>query len=402
MTTPWRLVARHLRTHWVRSGLTVTALALALFLFCTVRSVVTTLDSAISSAANNRLFVQSAVSLYVDMPIDYRDKIAAVDGVESVTYFQWFGGYYEDEKNFFAQFAIDHDVFFDMYRKDIRIIEGPGGVIGEGAWDAALDAMNADRRACLVGAGLVREFGWTVGQTIPIIPRIFVKEDGSAWDMVVAGVYEPVKSNVDDRTIFFRWDYFFETMTSQGSGLDGTGAYAVNMSPGADPASVIAQIDALFVNGPQRTKTTTEAAFQATFVSMMGNVPDFMAMIGGAIVFAVLFSVVNTMLMASRQRQHEAGILKALGFRDGALTRLVLVESLTLSLLGGGLGLLMAKASEQGLRHTMGTMLPGYAVEPRTLALGVGLSVAVGIVAAVAPAISLSRLRPVDALRSEG
>ncbi|MCB9896812.1 MAG: ABC transporter permease [Planctomycetes bacterium] len=402
MRTPWSLVPRHLRTHWVRSGLTVAALVLALFLFCTVRSVVTTLDSAVTSAANNRLFVQSAVSLYVDMPVDYRDKIAQVDGVQSVTYFQWFGGYYEDEKNFFAQFAVDHHVFFDMYRKDIRIVEGPGGVTGEAAWDAAVKAMDSDRRACLVGTGLVREFGWKVGQTIPIVPKIFVKSDGSSWDMNIVGVYEPTKSNVDDRTIWFRWDYLFETMTAEGRGFDGTGAYAVNMEPGADAARVIADIDALFANGPQRTKTTTEAAFQATFVAMMGNVPVFMGTIGGAIVFAVLFSVVNTMLMAARQREHETGILKALGFRDGVLVRLVLVESLVLSGLGGGLGLLLAKISEEGLRHVFGVMLPGYAVEWRTLGLGALLTLAVGVVSAVAPALTLARLRPVDALRSEG
>lgn len=402
MKTPWSLVPRHLRTHAVRSVLTVTALTLALFLFCFVRSIVTSLDAAVNQAAQNRLFVQSAVSLFVDMPIDYRDKIAQVDGVDKVTYFQWFGGYYQDEANFFAQFAVDHEVFLDMYASDMAILEGPGGITGPEAFAAVKAAMNADRRACIVGAGLVKDFGFEVGQTIPLVGRIFVKDDGSSWDLNVVGVYGAQRANVDDRTIFFRWDYLYETMTQQSLGLDGTGAYAVNLRPDAVPEQVVARIDDLFANGPQRTKTTTEAAFQAMFVSMLGDVPTFMGSIGGAIVFAVLFSVVNTMLMASRQRRHEAGILKALGFRDAVLARLIVAESLLLSLLGGGLGLLAAKSSEEGIRAMIGSNIPGYTVAWSTVALGLALSVTVGLVAAVGPALSLVRLGPVDALRSEG
>ncbi|MFT7462592.1 MAG: putative ABC transport system permease protein [Pseudohongiellaceae bacterium] len=420
MTTPWILVRKNLFNNWFRSGLTIAATTLAMLLFCIVTSIVTTLDKAIGSAAANRLVVQSEVSLFVDLPLDYQAKIAAVPGVEDVSKMQWFGGYYQDENNFFAQFAVDQDRFFDMYAKDIEITEGlasvgGGGLNGAGLTDgadivtgpearaAALAALYAERRGTIVGQGLMDSLGWKVGQTVPITGRLFPRADGSAWDFVIVGVYRPSRTNVDDRTMWFRWDYFEETVLADIPGLDlGTGVFMVNRAPGADAAGVIADIDALFAAGPQKTATTTEAAFQATFVAMLGSLPEYMQAIGGAIVFAVLFSVVNTMLLAARQRTRSVGILKALGFSDAALGLVLLAESSLLALLGGGAGVALAKLSEESMRVALGPNMPGYAVEPGTLALGLAISGAVGLIAGLGPSLIARGLTPVDALRSEG
>lgn len=421
MTTPWILVRKNLFNNWFRSGLTIAATTLAMLLFCIVTSIVTTLDKAISSAAANRLVVQSEVSLFVDLPLDYQAKIAAVPGVDAVTKMQWFGGYYQDENNFFAQFAVDHDRFFDMYAKDIEITEGlaskggsgasgantnDGGaniVTGSEARAAALSALNAERRGTIVGQGLMDSLGWKIGQTVPITGRIFPRADGTAWDFVIVGVYRPTRTNVDDRTMWFRWDYFEETVLADIPGIDlGTGVFMVNQAPGADAAGVIADIDALFAAGPQKTATTTEAAFQATFVAMLGSLPEYMRAIGGAIVFAVLFSVVNTMLLAARQRTRSVGILKALGFSDAALARVLLAEASLLALLGGGAGVALAKLSEESLRVALGPNMPGYSVEPGTLALALAIAGAVGLIAGLGPSLIARSLTPVDALRSEG
>jgi len=251
-----------------------------------------------------------------------------------------------------------------MYGKDLKLLEVAGKKEGEDSEMAVVRAMAEERRSCVIGSGLVRDFGWELGDMVPIIPTMFQKEDGSSWEFVVVGIYEPSKANVDERTLWFRYDYLSETMdASSVTGPIGVGTFAINLDLDVDPPTVIAGIDAMFENGPQRTMTTTEAAFQAAFVSMMGNVPMFVAMIGGAVVFAVFFSVINTMLMAARQRRREAGILKALGYTDGALRRLMLGESLLLGLLGGGLGILLAKGSEVGMRVGMATILPNYAIE---------------------------------------
>ena len=396
------LVRKHLMAHWVRSGLTVVAMSLALFLLCFVTSIVTTLESVVDAASSRRLVVQSAVSLFVNLPLGYQEKISGVPGVEEVTKFQWFGGYFQEEEQPFAQFGVDHERMFEMYAEDMAIVEGPGGVTGDAARDAALSAMASDRRAAIIGMGLVREKGWAVGDTVPVLPKIFVKSDGSAWDFNIVGLYEPLRSNVDDRTLYFRFDYLQETLVAEGAEDLGTGVYMVNLTGSADPAAIIEDIDGLFTNGPQRTKTTTEAAFQSFFVAMLGDVPAFMGSIGGAIVFAVLFSVVNTMLMAGRQRRSETGILKALGFSNGTVGRLLIIEALTLSLLGGGIGLALAKLTELPLSWALGAFMPGYAVAWSTIGLGVTVTVVVGLIAGIGPALGLSRLKPVDALRSEG
>jgi putative ABC transport system permease protein len=405
LKTPWVLARRHLRTHWARTGLTVAALVVALYLFCFLVSLVTTLHDSVKSAATNRVIVQSAVSLFVALPIDYQAKIEQVPGVAAITKFQWFGGYYQEQANFLAEFGVDHDKFFDMYDQEVEITEGPGGVTGPGARQAVIDAMAADRRACVIGEGLVRDpdFGFAIGQTVPLMGTIFPKSDGSAWEFNVVGVYKPLKGNMDDRTIWFRYDYLWETLQAGAAGGPrGVGVYSVNIAPGHDPATVIADIDALFAGGPQRTMTTTEAAFQAAFVSMMGNLPFFVGTIGGAVVFAVMFSVVNTMLMSARQRTHEIGILKALGYSDGALSRLLLGESMMLTILGGGLGLLLAFVTADGLRKGFGSYLPTYTVQPGTLLIGLGITLGIGVIAGLAPAILAGRLLPTAALRSEG
>ena len=401
--TPWRLIFRHLRMHWLRTGLTLGALVIALFLFCFLVSIVTSLEAVSKQAATNRVIVQSAVSLFVDLPRDYQQKIASLDGVDQISKFQWFGGIYKDPANFFAQFGVDEDLFFDQYARDVEVIEGLNGETGSEAKAAVLAAMAADRRAAVIGIGLVRRFGFKVGDTIPLIGTIYQRADGGAWDFNVVGIYRPLKQNVDDQTLWFRYDYLEESLDSgDATGPLGVGTYAVNVVPGHDPAAVIAAIDSLFVNGPQKTMTTTEAAFQASFISMFGNIPKFLGTIGGAVVFAVFFSVVNVMLMGARQRIRETGILKALGFNDSVLARLALTESLVVSLLGGGLGVLFAFLIDEPLRQVLAKYIPTFRVEPATLLWGLGIALVIGLVAGLAPAVQMARLRPTEALRSEG
>lgn len=401
--TPWILSRRHPRVHWVRTLLTACAMGLAFFLLCLLVSLVTTLNAAVSQASSQRLFMQSAVSLYVDLPRDYEPKVRGIEGVQDVTPFQWFGGFYQEPANFFAQFGVRFDSFLPMYERELRILEGPGGATGDAAAPAAAAALRADRRACLIGSDLARKYDWQVGEVVPIIGTIFQLNSGTAWEFTVAGIYEPLQGNVDGQTMWFHYELLTESLDADvASGPDGCGAYAINLHPGVDAAGVIGSLDALFVNGPQRTLTTTEAAFQAGFVSMMGNVPTFVAMVGGAIVVAVFFAVANAMLLAGRQRVAETGILKALGFTDGAIARSMLGEAAALTILGAGCGLVLTKGMEPGIRSMLGTMFPNFAVAPQTLLLGIGALLLVGLISGLAPALMLARVSPTAAMRSEG
>ena len=406
MKLPLRLALRHLLAGWVRNGLTVMALSIALFLFCFLISVVRSLDLAIDAAASNRLVTQSAVSLFIDLPLSYQGKIESIDGVEGTTKFQWFGGYYREPANFFAQFGIDHERFFDLYEGDIEISEGPAGVTGPAARTAVIEALAADRRACVLGEGLRSRFEKTdfeVGDTFPVIPTIFQKFDGSAWEFIIVGFYRPKRSNVDATTMYFRHDYLEESLEGGiAAGPEGAGVYMVNVADGSDPERVSSDIDALFENGPQATMTTSEAAFQAIFASMLGNVPLFLGTLGGAVLFAVLFSVINTMLIAARQRRREAGILQALGFSPSTSAWLLVFEGVLISLIGGGLGLLLAGGSAPAMAEALGTSIPNYAVDGATIIQGILLALLMGILAGAAAGLPMVRLQPTEALRSEG
>ena len=400
---PWSLIRKNMVEHWLRSGLTMASITVAIFLFCSLVSLVTSLDDAVKESASNRVLTQSAVSLFVELPLDYQSKIAGVPGVDATSKFQWFGGFYQNRENFFAQFGVDHEIFFDMYENDMAIVEARGTTDPATARARALEDLRAERRGAIVGDALMRKFQWKVGDTVPLIESLFSKVDGSAWEFEIVGVYEPRRSNVDPNTLWFRFDYLEETLDSgEARGPSGVGCYAINLTEGVDAGQVCESIDALFANGPQRTKTTTEAAFQAIFVSMMGNLPMFVGGLGGGVVFAVVFSLVNTMLMAARQRIPETGILKALGFSRGAIVTLMFGESMLLSLLGGTVGLGLAYLAQFPVQEHMGAYFPNYAVETTTLLWALALTAGIGVLAGIAPSIIVARLNPTAALRNEG
>jgi len=384
----YKLVWRNLAEHKLRSLLTIGGLVVALFLLCILRSLVTTMERVTTSGSTTRLVVQSAVSLFVDLPTSYQQKVEAVPGVDLTCKLQWFGGYYREPSNFFAQFAVDPPVVFDMY-PELVIVEG------------SRQAFESKRTACLIGAGLARSFGWKIGDTLPLIGALFPHPDGGAWEFEVAAIYRPGAPNWNDRTMFFHWDYFEKTLEQSPTGAPGMGTLILHTAPGADREQIMATVDALFVNGPQRVQTTTESEFQAQFASMVGNVPLFVGSIGGGVLVAILLACMNTMLMAGLEQTRAVGLLKALGFGGRAAFMLMVLQSLFLCLLGGGAGIALAILLEPFIAERLGPNFPGFAITPGTHALGLGVSILVGLVAGFLPARNALRLRPVDALRTE-
>lgn len=385
----FKLVRRYLTKHLIRSGLTIGSLLVAIFLVCVLRSLVWSLDAGIRAAKRDRLVVQSAVSLFVNLPMSYQEQMAQVPGVTNTCKFHWFGGYYQDPKNFFAQFAVDAPAFLAMY-PEAKLVDG------------SRETFLADRQGALVGKMLAQEFGWKVGDVFPLTGIIYPAEAGQTWEFRVAAIYEPASSALDSRTVFFHWDYFQRTLEGQSRAAPiEVATYALQTAGAADQVAIQRAVDELFAGGPQRVNCNTEAEFNAQFVTMLGSVPLFLSAIGGGVLIAVLFACVNTMLMSFREQMHDVGILKALGFTDGAVARMMLAQSLLVCMLGGGLGLLLAKGSEPAFVMMIGAMFPGYAVTPGILGLGAGLTVAVGLVAAIVPTLRARRLAVVTALRSD-
>jgi len=380
------LVFRNLMKHPVRTLLTMGSLAVALFLLCFLRSLVTTLEAGVDAADSRRLWVQSAVSLFVDLPAAYEPKIAGVDGVNRVCRWQYFGGFYKERSNYFAQFAVNPDTLFDMW-PEMEIIDG------------SRDLFLETKTGCLIGEGIAQQFGWSVGDTVPITGALFPRPAGEAWEFKVGGIYRPKKASLDNRTLFFQWDYFAQSQEAITGEAPNVGVYVIEAQEGADITSIMAGVDRLFENGPQRVQTTTEAEFSRQFVSMLGNVPRLVMFIGTGVFLAILLACVNTMLLAAREQSRDVGILKALGFNDASMFRLMLAQSLIMCCVGGGAGILLALMSESAFYDALSANLGGFFIEPATVLYGLIAMAVVGVLAGIVPARAARSLKAVDAIR---
>lgn len=386
---PLKLIWRNLLRHKLRVLLTVGSLTVAFFLMCVLRALVVSLDAGVKEASSDRLVVQSAVSLFVNLPAAYQGKIEAVDGVEETMKMTWFGGYYQETSNMFGQFAVDPERIETVY-SEIRLESG--------SWEGFLGS----RTACLVGRDTAAKYGWSVGQRIPIISAIYRRSDGGAWEFDIAAIYDSVGASIDNTTLFFHWTYLDEAMRADAAtGPEGIGVYTVLVSDDADPLRVGADIDALFENGPQRVQATSEAEFNAQFVSMVGNIPFFVGAIGTGVLIAILLATLNTMLMAGREQTRDVGVLKALGFGGGAAFWLLLTQSLLLCGVGAGAGILLALSAEDPLRGSLGTMFPGFAIRGEIIQSAIALAIAVALFAGLVPAARARRLTVIEALREE-
>ena len=378
-----------------RTILTTGSVLVAVFLFCTLGGVLDTLQEAIKVGSLTRLVTRNKISLIFPMPFAYRDRIAAVPGVKNVGIQNWFGG--EDpknKKNFFAQFAVDPN-FYQIYANDLEIVAAsepqvptpvPPGV------DPKLAAYLAEQTSCLVGQKLLDKNGWKLGQTITIDGTIYP----GSWEFTIRGVYHAKKKSFGEETMFFPFKY----LDQRGMGGESqVGVYVLELSDADRAPQISKEVDALFENSSAATLTESEQAFQAGFISMYGNVPFVLRIIGFAIVFAILLVAANTMMMAFRERTSEIGVLKTLGFEDSAVFGMVLMEAALITLGGGVAGALIAKFLLEGSGFNLGGFLPPMSVYWSTVITGISIAFVMGAVSGLIPAWRAANLKIVDALR---
>lgn len=382
---PFKLVWRNLLRRPLRSILTMLSIAVAIFLICGLRTLVTTISSGVQHANSRRLAVMSSTGLFAELPLHYQAEIERVPGVEMTTKFQWFGGYYRSMQHFFAQFAVDPETMFDMYPECKVPAE-------------QVEAFRRQRTGCIIGDRLVKEFGWKIGDTIPIIGALHPHPEDRAWEFQVAGIYHSDVPSFDNRTLFLRWDYFEETLR-QGDQPPGVGVYSIRVEPGADVPRIIADVEEAFRESEQRVDCITEAEFQRQFVTMFGNIPLFVGWIGTGVVLAILLASINTMLMAMREQSRDIGIQKSLGFTDGSMFALLATQALLLCLVGGGFGIVLAWAAQPVIADWMAQMFPGFSITAGTYAIAAAVTLGIGLAAGALPAHRARRLRCIEALR---
>lgn len=374
------LIWKNIWRRKVRTLFTLGSVFVAFVLFGILMTIRTAFSFGVEIAGNDRLVLIHKVSLIMPLPVSYAPRLQAVEGVRLATHQTWFNGVYQNPSNFFAQIVVEPDKHLQMY-PEYRLPP------------EQLEAWLGDRQGAVAGRALAERFGWQIGDRIPLQATIWQPQEGDTWEFNLVGIYDG-EDGVDRTQFFFRYDYLDENRR-EGDGL--VGWYMVRIDDASRATELAATFDAMFANSPAETKTTTERGFVDGFAKQVGDIGAIMIAIVTAVLFNILLIAAHTMAQSVRERTSELAVLKTLGFRDGSVLALVFVESLFITVLGGGAGLAAAWLFVQQGDPT--GALPLFTLPPADLAVGAGLAVGMGILAGALPGVAAMRLRITDALR---
>lgn len=381
-----RLILRNAWRHPLRTLLTVTGLLIAILSFGLLQTVVDAWYVGADAAAPDRLVTRNAVSLVVPLPVHYRDKIRALDGVRSVAAANWFAGVYQEPKNFFPQFAIDAVPYLAMY-PEYRILDGE------------LRDFLRDRKGAVIGRKLAQTYGFRVGDVVPLRGTIFPGN----WEFVVRAIYDGATPRTDTSQFFFHWDYLNESVRARApQRANQVGVFVVRVTDAGRAAAISAAIDAQFRNSAAETLTETEKAFQIGFVKQTEAIVIAIRIVSFVVIFIILAVLANTMAMTARERMPEYATLKALGFGPVFLGSLIFGESMVIALTGAALGIVLTFPVAQWFGAQMGTLFPVFKVSGDTVLLQGLCALVVGMAAAALPARRAARVRIVEGLRAIG
>ena len=377
------LVWCNLKRKKLRTSLTLLSIVVAFILFGFLSAIQEALVGGVALAGADRLIVRQKVSIINLLPISYEARMNRIPGVDFATHQTWFGGRYQDPKNFFMQNPVVPEDFLKIHPEIILSPEQK-------------QAWLATRTGAIVGRRTANRFHWKIGDKIPIQTSIWPKAGGSqTWEFDIVGIYDGKDKGTDTTPLFFRYDYFDE---ARQWGKGQVGWYTIRIKNPSQAAEVAKLVDAEFENSPAETKTEPEGAFIQGWASQIGNIVFIVAAIMSAVFFTILLVTGNTMAQAVRERTGELGVLKAIGFANGRIVALVLAESCLLTVLGGTLGLGLAWLMISRGDPTSG-LLPMFFLPARALLTGFGISIALGFVTGIFPALQAMRLRVADALR---
>jgi putative ABC transport system permease protein len=373
------LLLANLRRKKIRTALTIGSFVVALFLFGLLGAVRAGFRQGVDIAGADRLIVIGRTGVIQPLPLPYMERIRRLPGVKDVVHSTWFGGVYQDPKNFFSQFVVEPESWRGMY-PEFRIP------------DAQWADFVADRQGVVVGARLAQRFGWKVGDRLPLKAPGYL--GGGAWDFNIRAIYRGSRPQDDEGQLWLQHKYFYEKAPSYWQGI--VGWYVVRVEDPGAALAVARAIDQEFANSSSETRTQTESAFAAAFMKQMGNIEFLILAIGSVVFFTLLLVTLNTMAIAVRERTSELAVLKAVGYSDGFVLGLVLAESMLIAAVGGAIGLWLARGMTG--QDLTGGILPMY-LSGATLAAGVAVALGTGFLAGLLPAVSAMRLSVVDALR---
>jgi putative ABC transport system permease protein len=381
----FHLIWCNLKRKKLRTSLTLLSVVVAFVLFGFLMAIKQALAGGVNMTSQDRLVVRHKVSIIQLLPESYQARMNRIPGVDFATHQTWFGGIYQDPKNFFMQNPVVPEEFLKMHPELILPPE-------------QLQAWLKTRTGAIVGRKTAERFHWKIGDKVPIQSTIWSTAAGNrTWEFDIVGIYDGAKKETDTTPLFFRYDYFDENRTeNRGKGL--VGWYTIRVKDPTQATAVAKLVDQEFENSSAETKTEPEGAFVQAWASQIGNIVLIVAAILSAVFFTILLVTGNTMSQAVRERTGELGVLKAIGFTNAQVMSLVLAESCLLTILGGTLGLGLAwMVISHG--DPTGGLLPLFSFPARDLLVGFGISIVLGLITGIFPALQAMRLRVADALR---
>lgn len=379
------VIASNLKRKKLRTLLTLLSIAVAFFLFGLLCALKAALVGGVSMAGADRLITRHRVSIIQAIPISYRTRIAAIPGITGIVSQSWFGGIYQDPKNFFPSVAVEPKELLDMF---------PEYVLPQDQKETWFKT----RTGAIVGRATATRFGWKIGDRIPLHSPIWRREGGNdSWEFDLVGIYDGAKKGTDTSQLFFHYDYFDE---GRAFGKGSISWFTIRVADPAQADRLAARIDQEFANSPAETKTEPEGAFAQGFAQQVGDIGLIVTGILSAVFFTILLVSGNTIAQSVRERTEELGVLKAIGFSNQLVLRIVLAESCLIAVIGGTLGLGTAWLLTLGGSPAPG-LLPVFYIPTPNLILGVLLVIVLGLITGALPAFQAMRLGVAEALRRQ-
>jgi putative ABC transport system permease protein len=370
----------------LRTSLTILGITIAILAFGLLRTLISAWYAGVEASSATRLVTRNAVSIIFPLPHFYKDKIQQVNGVKTVSYGTWFGGVYGDERNFFANFAVEARSFLELY---------PEFIIPPDDKETFL----RDQKGCVIGRKLAARFGWKIGDSVTLKGTIFLGN----WDFVVRGIYQGRDRDTDEGQFFFHWNYLNEIQKKVlRNWADQVGYYIIGVARPELAGDVAVAIDEIFKNSLAETLTETEKAFQQGFVAMSGAIVAAIQIVSFVVIFIMMAVVANTMAMTTRERIGEYAILKTLGFGGRYIAILIFGESLVVTIIGCLLGVAATFPATKIISSELGAYFPVFHIGNETLLLNFVAALGIGIVAAIIPTWRAIKISIADGLRRIG
>ncbi|MBR9824790.1 MAG: FtsX-like permease family protein [Alphaproteobacteria bacterium] len=376
------IIRKNLFRKKLRAILLTLSIMIAFLIYGALGAFYNVWTAGVDMAAANRLITVNRINFTVDMPIAYFSRIQSVEGIENVSHANWFGGYYQEPRNFIQTFAISPEAYLESYPELVIPPEQRADFI-------------ADRTCLLVGVDLAAQYGWEVGDRIPLNSNIWQQDDGTSdWDFNICALFDGDEEEIPANYAMFHYEYYNESLAFN---RDRIGWMVVNTTDPDLNDQVARDIDALFANSSAETETTTEAAFSRAFLEQVGNIAMILLSVIGAAFATILMIVGTTMVMAINERTQEIAVMKTLGFPAPRIFRMVLSESILLSFVGGLLGLGLATLIVEGASSALAGFLPGLSMPMDVVLTAFGLMLGLGLLTGLGPALSAQRLSIIEA-----